>query len=374
MKTIRISMALLALSLTALFSCSKSDLTKPQSQSINSSSSSNVEGRICGEPFVYDLIDHQSLTVVGKLSISNDENNVLITITPTNPDFKISKAALVIGSLAHVTAATDLTAWPKFNQGPNPADFTQSFKPQVSSYTFTIASANYDDCFFVNACAKFVKRDAITHKVIDASSAILQSETKTSKKCWSAYVEYCKQNCPPPGECGQLTTFTQGGYGNDRGNGAGTSYMVANFAAAFPNGITIGCAGDNTVKMTSAAAIQAFLPTGTTPSTLTGSFGDGATPDNVLIGQVLTLALSVGFDNHDPNFGSATIHLEDMIIGGSGPFAGKTVKQFLQIANDVLGGCSNAFTPSQVNDQADEINNNYDDGTQDNGHLICPNE
>ena len=150
--------------------------------------------------------------------------------------------------------------------------------------------------------------------------------------------------------------------------------MIANFAAAFPNGITIGCAGGNIVKMTSAAAIQAYLPTGTTPSVLTGSFVDGTTPDNILIGQVLTLVLSVGFDKYDPNFGSATIHLEDMIIGGNGLFAGKTVKEFLQIASDVLGGCSNAFTASQVNAQADEINNNYDNGTQDNGHLICPNQ
>jgi hypothetical protein len=371
MKTIRISMALIAISLTALFGCSKSDLTKPQAQSLSSTSSSNVEGHICGEPVVYNLID-ESKAVVGTLSISNDENNVTITITPTSSDFKIAKAALVLGTLQHVTAATNLSAWPKLGQGPNPADVAQSFKPEESSHTFTIPAANYDDCFFVSAFAKFVKRDPTTHEVVDATLAFLQSETKTSCKCWSTYIEYCKQDCPPHGECGQLTTFTQGGYGNDQGNGAGTSYMIANFSAAFPNGITIGCASGNTVTMTSAAAIQAYLPTGTAPTVLNSSFVDGATPDNILIGQVLTLALSVGFDNNDPNFGPATIHLEDMIIGGSGPFAGTTVKQFLQIANDVLGGCSNAFTASEVNDQADEINNNYDNGTQDNGHLICP--
>src|SRR5437868_6287983 len=293
MKTIRMSMALLALSLTALFSCSKSDLIKPQSQSLSSSISSNTEGHICGEPVVYNLID-LSKAVVGTVSISNDESNVFITITPANSDFKIAKAELVLGTLAHVTAATDLTAWPKLGQGQNPADFIQSFKPEVSSYTFTIPSANYDDCFFVSAFAKLVKRDAITHKVVASSLAFLQSETKTSCRYWSTYMEYCKQNCPPPGECGQLTTFTQGGYGNDKGNGAGTSYMVANFASAFPNGITVGCAGGNTVKMTSVAAIQAYLPTGTTSSVLTNSYVDGATPDNILIGQVLTLALSVG--------------------------------------------------------------------------------
>src|SRR5262249_50542263 len=147
-----------------------------------------------------------------------------VTITPANPDFKIAKAALVIGNLAHVTAATNLAAWPKLGQGPNPADFAQSFKPEVSGFTFTVPSANLEDCFFVSVFAKLVKRDPTTNKVVAATIAFLQSETKTSPKCWSAYVEYCKQDCPPPGDCGQLTTFTQGGYGNDKGNGAGTSY------------------------------------------------------------------------------------------------------------------------------------------------------
>src|SRR6476469_8200089 len=108
MKTIRVSMALITVALTALLSCSKSDLTKPQSQSLSSSNSSIIENHICGEPVVYNLIDHLSNTVVGTASISNDESNVFITITPANPDFKIAKAALVLGNLAHVTAATNL--------------------------------------------------------------------------------------------------------------------------------------------------------------------------------------------------------------------------------------------------------------------------
>ena len=91
-----------------------------------------------------------------------------------------------------------------------------------------------------------------------------------------------------------------------------------------------------------------------------------------MAGQVLTLALSVGFDNYDPNFGQATIHLEDMIIG-SGDFQGMSVGDFLDLANDVLGGCNTNYTPSQVNSVADSINKNYDDGTVDNGFLVCPN-
>jgi hypothetical protein len=55
----------------------------------------------------------------------------------------------------------------------------------------------------------------------------------------------------------------------------------------------------------------------------------------------------------------------------SGTFAGLTVAQFLAIANDVLGGCNTTYTPSDVNDVADDINNNYDGGTVDQGFLSC---
>jgi hypothetical protein len=74
-----------------------------------------------------------------------------------------------------------------------------------------------------------------------------------------------------------------------------------------------------------------------------------------LIGQVTALALNVGFDYFDPNFNPSSVPLGDMVIM-SGPFTGKTVSQFLAIANDVLGGCSYAYSPSQVNETASRIN------------------
>jgi len=50
MKTIRIGMALLAITLIA-FSCSKTELNKPQSQALNASTlGENAVNGICGEP------------------------------------------------------------------------------------------------------------------------------------------------------------------------------------------------------------------------------------------------------------------------------------------------------------------------------------
>jgi hypothetical protein len=146
--------------------------------------------------------------------------------------------------------------------------------------------------------------------------------------------------------------------------------MIANFDAAFPGGVTVGCAGGFTMVMNSAAAIQAYLPSGSTAEALTQNWVDDG-PETVLGGQLLTLALSIGFDLYDPDFGAGSQHLEDMVIV-SGDFAGKTVGEFFAIANDVFGGCSTDYTPQQINDVADAINNNYDNGTEDDGYLQCP--
>src|SRR5207237_318718 len=130
--------------------------------------------------------------------------------------------------------------------------------------------------------------DPITNKPVDVQHIILASNTKTGTQKWSTYVEYCKQECPPP-HCEPLTTYTQGGYGNDKGNGTGTSYMIANFDAAFPSGVTLGCAGGYTMVMTNSGAIQVYLPSSSTAAVLTQNYTDDG-PVTVLGGQLLTLA------------------------------------------------------------------------------------
>jgi hypothetical protein len=366
MKTFRFTMALLAISVTAFLGCSKTDLTAPKQSSISSHSSSNT---VVGcDPVIYCLIDNKKVQQ-GTVSVTNDATNVYITINVTGAGFKLLKASLVIGDLTHVQNGTNLTGWPILANGPLNPDYIKQFpQPGVTSATFTVPLANLGDCFYFAIYGKLCKKDAYGKTITDY--IFLKSTTKSSTKCWSTYVQYCK--CTPPPPCGQLTTYTQGGYGNDQGNGSGTPYMLDHFAAAFPGGVTLGCAGGFTVKFTTGTAIQFYLPTGTTASVLTASYTDPPdnVPDNVLIGQLLTLSLNVGFDLNDPNFGAGSQNLANMYIV-SGTFAGLTVAQFLAIANDVLGGCNTTYTPSEVNDVADDINNNYDGGTVDQGFLSC---
>ncbi len=169
---------------------------------------------------------------------------------------------------------------------------------------------------------------------------------------------------------GQFTTFTIGGWGTECHGGNPGCYRDAHFAAAFPNGITIGCAGGNTLTFTSSAAVAAYLPAGGPPSKLTSSATNPTSSRGVLSSQVLGVALAVGFDAADPDFSNSNLPLGSLTIK-NGTFAGVSISSFLQIANDVLGGCSNQYSPSTINEVATALNENFDNGTTDNGYVNC---
>jgi hypothetical protein len=166
-------------------------------------------------------------------------------------------------------------------------------------------------------------------------------------------------------------TFTQGGWGTVCNGGNPGCYRDLNFQVAFPDGLTIGC-GNNTLTLTSSLAVEEFLPSGSTPRALdNGSLIDpGATYDNVLAAQLVGVTLAVGFDVYDPNFSSNSNAFSDLIIN-SGTFSGMTVGTFLQIANQSIGGCNSNYSFSDLNATATAINENYDNGTTNNGYLVC---
>lgn len=176
----------------------------------------------------------------------------------------------------------------------------------------------------------------------------------------SAYSQGCS---------GQFKTFTQGGYGtNCNGNNPGC-YRDAHFAAAFPNGLVIGC-GNNTLRFTSSAAIAAYLPAGGGPAVLSSGDTNPTSSRGVLSSQLIALTLSLGFDANDPNFSASSTSLGSLTIK-SGTFAGMSVASFLQLANNVIGGCSTQYSASAINEAATAINENFDNGNVDRGYLNC---
>ncbi|MCE3076504.1 Ig-like domain-containing protein [Chryseobacterium gwangjuense] len=172
--------------------------------------------------------------------------------------------------------------------------------------------------------------------------------------------------------CNGFTTVTQGGWGAKAAGNNWGKYRDNNFASAFPTGLTIG-AGSRFLKLTTAKAVDDFLPSGTTPRALNAGtmVNPGSSYSNVLAGQVVALTLSLRFDQVNPSFSSSATWLGDLIVV-SGTFAGWTVNQVLAEANNVLGGVASSYSADQMNAIVDAINNNYDGGTVNLGLLGCP--
>ncbi len=163
-------------------------------------------------------------------------------------------------------------------------------------------------------------------------------------------------------EPANLVTVTQGGWGAPpHGNNPG-QLLLTNFTKVFGIGMSIGCTSGNQLQFTSAGAVQAFLPQGGPPGVLTLSVNNptSRTSAGVFAGQVLALALNVAMSNA----GVLPAGLADAHIT-SGPLAGHTVQFVLDLANNVIGGCSTLqgsglTSVSQLNDIVDGINQSFD--------------
>ncbi|MGE5411839.1 MAG: SdrD B-like domain-containing protein, partial [Clostridiales bacterium] len=164
-----------------------------------------------------------------------------------------------------------------------------------------------------------------------------------------------------------FTTYTQGGFGSPSKSGPG-KVRDANFAAVFPNGLTIGSV--YTLTLTNANAVMNFLPQGGTPGKFTANYNNAtSTSAGVLAGQMVALTLNVKFNNAGV-LGDNSLKLEDLVIA-KGTLAGKTVKELMDLTNKALGGESVGYSFSDLNDAATSVNENFDNGTVNKGNLTC---
>jgi hypothetical protein len=172
--------------------------------------------------------------------------------------------------------------------------------------------------------------------------------------------------------CDGFRTQTQGGWGaSPSGNNPGT-YLHQHFSGAFPNGLSIGC--NNSLNLTTASAVTAFLPSGSTAQMLpTGTLTDPNTNySNVLAGQLVAATLNIGFDSYDANFGSSTIFVGDLIYSNNSVFDGMTVSTVVQLANDFIGGCTSTYNASELNNALTSFNESYVDGIVNGSSFECP--
>jgi hypothetical protein len=333
----------------------------------------------CGTPFDTTLINFGGL-LSGSIEVMNDSASYHVIIREPYGDYKISRVEILHGTqqyvINNIVGLIDCnTLFPR-----NPPTVV-NYSPEVDSTVVISIPFGADNCMYMHAHIRLTKRDAAGNEL--HSFWIWSNGTNNpSQNPCQQYFRYCRQSCSggggggdtiPPVDtsgCGPLRTQTQGGWGappNGNNNGV---YLHANFAAAFPSGLKVGCAGGHTLHLTSAQAVTNLLPAGGTPKPLTQSYTDPVNIKNNMVAQLVALTLNVTFDRYDANFGQAARKLETMYIK-KGKFKGMTVAQFLDIANKELGKCTSQYKASDISETATKINENYTDGNTNKGFLVC---
>jgi hypothetical protein len=328
----------------------------------------------CGNVFDTTLINFNG-ELSGSIEVLNDETGFHVIIREVYADYKITRVQLLYGTKQHVidniVGLTDCATM----QPRNP-DTVITYTPDEDSVVVIDLPFDSLTCFYVNANVTLAKRDGAGN-LLHSFNIWSNGTANASQNSCQQYFQFCKQQCtitpPPPGgdsTCGQLRTQTQHGWGSKKSNSISRQYLHANFAAAFPNGLKVGCNNGFTITMTSPQAISTLLPAEGKTEALKKNYINPVILKNSLVGEIIALTLNVEFDKFDPSFGEAGRTLESMYIK-KGKFRGKTVGEFLAIANKALGKCGNGYKLSDIRNMAKHINDNYKNGDEDKHRLVC---
>jgi hypothetical protein len=193
---------------------------------------------------------------------------------------------------------------------------------------------------------------------------------------------------------GDFAGWTQGGWGAKCAGNNIACTRDKHFDEVFPNDLILGdqdgIDGDGlfALVLTSAKAVQDFLPDGSTPQ---GLSGDELNPINssagVFAGQLAAAKLNVGFDDAGvfDAFKAQNSKLGDLVYvaGVDSVFFGHSVRSILDLADQAISGAiSEPFdvdgdsvgdvTFSQLKDAVEIVNTNFDEGTVNHGNLGYP--
>jgi len=204
MKKNLLRLTAIIMALSVLSSCQKENLQADSSQSNKLNSKGTSVNRLdalsstatstCGIPTTVNLVDNypnQYYLTYGTLSVSNDANNVYITLNSLSQyNFSFTKIQLTIGDLAHLTAMVPYFDYPL---GPPTSDYVQNFSVPVTTYTFTIPRSSITtSCFNVYVWAREATPNNSDFKFVWA-----QSTTSVTYNPDSEYINYCLQTCNP---------------------------------------------------------------------------------------------------------------------------------------------------------------------------------
>lgn len=157
----------------------------------------------CGTTTTVNLIDNypnQFYLTYGNISVSNDANNVYISLASLSAyNFAFTTIKLSIGDVAHLQTVVPFY---DYLTGPPSADYTQNFVTPVTSYTFVIPRTSIKtSCFNI-----FIWAVETTPTKNDTKYVWAQSSTQITGNADSEYINYCLQAC---------STGKKGGDGDD---------------------------------------------------------------------------------------------------------------------------------------------------------------
>ncbi len=312
-------------------------------------------GDVCGETTVA-LIAGQHIDV-GSVTVTTDESTICVAFT-TSDDWYLTET--------HVAIATDPGDLPQVQGNPAPGQFPYAHEDLWTQFDeFCVPLA---DVGAVLGDPLYIASHAAVAQVIDDDIVAAETAWGAGQEfpgaSWGTYFEVIPELCDEPG-CG-FRTQTQGGWGSTCAGDNPGCYRDANFAAAFPEGLTVGCEVLVATLATSAAVEQA-LPTGGQPRAMlaseaglyTGS-ADDPKVGTVLFGQVVALGLSLGFDANEP-----VALAELVVVDPDSPCVGLSVAEVFAQANAALGGCPADLSAAALNDCAAAINEAFVDGDTD---------
>ena len=158
-----------------------------------------------------------------------------------------------------------------------------------------------------------------------------------------------------------LETYSQGGWhAPAQGNNAGV-IRDAHFTDVFPSGLVVGDPNHFTMTFTSAQAVANFLPAGGNSQVLTQNLTNPANASQAgnWAGQIVAAMMNVEF-NDAGYLGSGVNKLKDLIFL-AGPFQGMSVSNFLNVANNAIGGGGlSGFSINEIAYAAEQINLNFE--------------
>ena len=207
---VRLGIILLVLGLT--YSCQKDNLNSPdilidQSelfasdidlQSRITSQSGGGSSSICGTVHTTPIFAGQNIEV-GRLSVSNDEDNLYVTYEVDAPWF-IKGTHLYVGHCEEIPQTK--SGNPKIGHFPYGDD---DISPLSGTYTETIPLTDLGACYCVVAHAEVVKKDG-RGRVIQKETAFGFGDTEFRGNRWGWYFEYCTRECDNGGGSDECET------------------------------------------------------------------------------------------------------------------------------------------------------------------------